>query len=102
MNCEEKILHLQNTPMPWLRHEMLIRLQSALSDLPENQRHMLVIQLLQIHMRNKNHAKLIAMWPRLESDFPRISSILSDYDLLHLHHQALMVIVLEQAIKAVI
>lgn len=102
MSCEDKILHLQKTPISWLRHEMLIRLQSALSDLPLHKRQQLIIQLLEIHLRNKNFSKLISLWPRLENDFPYISSIISDYDYNHQFRQALIVNALEQAIKAVI
>jgi len=102
MNCEEKILHLQNTPKSWLRHELLIRLKIALSNLPENQRRTLIIQLIEIRIQRKCYVELIAMWPNLESNFPQISSILSDYDLTHLHHQAFIATALEQAIKSVI
>ncbi len=102
MNCEEKILHLQNTPISWLRHELLVRLQTALSDLPAHERLQLIIQLLEIHMRDKRFSKLISLWPRLEKDFPSISSIISDYDYNHQYRQALIVNALEQAIKAVI
>ena len=102
MSSENKILHLQNTPISWLRHEMIMRLQSALSDLPAHERQQLIIQLLEIHMRNKRFSNIISLWPRLEKDFPHISSTLSDYDYNHIERQASIVNALEQAIKAVI
>jgi hypothetical protein len=102
MTSEEKLLHLQTMPLSWLRHELFIRLNQALSGVPFQERQKPIIQLLENRLYRKQYSSLISLWPKLEKDFPHISSILSDYDYQHQQKQLLIIRALEQAIRAII
>ncbi|MDF1496996.1 MAG: hypothetical protein P1P90_02955 [Patescibacteria group bacterium] len=71
-----------NEQLKILQAQLVNELETALSSIPaEIRKSNLLLQLLQIRMRNPNSWKsLVEMWYKLDADFPEIGTILSKYD----------------------
>jgi hypothetical protein len=99
----ERVHYLQSTPRSQLRHELIMRLEAALSQIKPNIRQSdPALQLLEARMKKPNSwADMIKLWYKLDTKFPEIGTILCDYDLGFQSRQALMIGALQAGLKAI-